>query len=69
VLLSKQIKWERDKPIIPLKKFTMDERKKDGPPSRPSIPIGMMKQLTKEINQERMELGLTPFGLGGEKGE
>jgi len=65
ILVSKKIKWAGDKPIIPLKKLAMEERKKLGPPSRPSIPIEKMKLLTGEINKERIELGLTPFELGG----
>lgn len=64
-LLSKKIKWEGDKPIISIKKLTMEERKKHGPPSRPSAPTDKMKFLTGEINIERIDLGLTPFGVGG----
>jgi hypothetical protein len=64
-LLSKKIKWEGDKPIIPIKKLTMEERKKHGPPSRPSAPTEKMKLLTGEINIERIDLGLTPFDVGG----
>jgi len=60
-------KWrfEDDKVIIRLKKLTMEERRRKGPPSRPSIPIEKMNLLTKEVNKERIELGLTPFELGG----
>jgi hypothetical protein len=59
-------KVEDGKPVIMLKKLTMDERKKVSPPSRPSIPIEKMKLLTKEVNKERLEQGVTPFELGGD---
>lgn len=65
LIAKKKIKWEGDKVIIPLKKLTMEERKKEGPPSRPTIPINKMTLLTREINKERIAIGLTPFGLGG----
>lgn len=56
-------KTEDDKAIIRLKKLTMEERKKVGIPSRPNIPEEKMKLLTKEINKERIEQGLSPFEL------
>jgi hypothetical protein len=62
---KRKIKWEGKKAIIPLNKLTMEERKKKGPPSRPSIPIKKMTLLTKEINKERIAIGLTPFELEG----
>jgi hypothetical protein len=59
---AKEIKWEGEKAIIPLKKLTMEERKQKRPPSRPSlVPDEKMRKLTKEISKERMSLGLEPF--------
>ncbi len=63
---EEQTKWEGDVPVFPIKKLTMEERRKQGPPSRPSIPIERMHLLTREVNKERIELGLTPFEIGGE---
>jgi hypothetical protein len=63
-LASKKIKWEGSKAIIPLRKLTMEERKKRGTPSTPSIPEDKMKQINKEINKERIEIGLKPIELG-----
>jgi hypothetical protein len=67
LILRKKIKWEGKKAIIPLKNLTMEERKKKGPPSRPSIPVERMQLLTNEINKERIALRLSPFDLGGVK--
>jgi len=64
-LLRKKIQWEGKRVIIPLKKLTMEERKEEGPPSRPSIPVEQMRKLTIEINKERIDIGLMPFELGG----
>ena len=55
------IKWERNKPVFPLKKLTMQERKKQGSPVRPNIPIEKMKLMTEEISKERIERGLDPL--------
>ncbi len=63
-LASKKVKWEGDKAIIPLRKLTMEERKKRGTPSTPSIPEDKMKEINKEINKERIEIGLKPIELG-----
>ena len=60
------IKWEGETPVIPIRKLTDEERKKQGSPSRPNIPTEKMQILTKEINKERVYLGLTPFDLGGD---
>ena len=67
LILRKKIKWEGNKAIIPLKTLSIDERKKKGPPTRPSIPVERMQILTKEISKERIALGLSPFELGGDK--
>jgi len=61
---SKKIKFEDGKAIIPMKMLTKEERKKRGTPSTPSIPEDKMKQINKEINKERIEIGLKPIELG-----
>jgi len=60
-ILREKIKWEGDRAIIPLKKMTMQERRKEGTPSRPSIPDEKMQLLTKEVNKDRVERGLPPL--------
>jgi len=58
---KERIKWEGDKPIFPLKKLTLDERK-DGP--LPPYPPSESKRADKtnlfmqEIKKERREQGL-----------
>jgi len=47
-----------------MKMLTKEERKKRGTPSTPSIPEDKMKQINKEINKERIEIGLKPIELG-----
>lgn len=61
LILRKKIKWEGKRAIIPLKKLTMEERRKKGIPSRPSIPHEMMLLLTHEVNKERQTMGLSPL--------
>ena len=59
--LSKdRIKWEGDKPIIPLRKLTLEERKTNlGPPSPPhEAPKEKIKLMLNEINKDRKEQGL-----------
>jgi len=60
ILLSKKIKWEGNKAIIPLKKLTMEERKTQlfG---KENIPDEKQKLLIRELNKERIEIGLTPY--------
>jgi hypothetical protein len=60
-ILREKIKWEGDRAIIPLRKMTMQERRKKGAPSRPSIPEEKMQLLTKEVNKDRVERGLPPL--------
>jgi hypothetical protein len=67
-----RIKWEGDKPIFPLEKLTMEERKKQGsPPDPPSgAPFEKVKLILKEIDKDRLERGLDARGLwGGRKYE
>ena len=52
---------EGKKVIIPLKKLTLAERKKQMGPSRPHIPREKMQRLTEEINKDRVEQGLEPL--------
>ena len=60
-ILRDRIKWEGDRAIIPIKKLTIEERRKKGVPSRPSMPGEKMPLLTKEVNKERLEQGLPPL--------
>jgi hypothetical protein len=60
-ILREKIKWEGERAIIPLRKMTMQERRKEGTPSRPSIPDEKMQLLTKEVNKDRVERGLPPL--------
>jgi hypothetical protein len=56
-----RIKWEGDKPIFPLKKLTMEERKKSEtfPPYPPTeAPKEKIKLMMEEIYKERKERGL-----------
>ncbi|MBI4688571.1 MAG: hypothetical protein HY756_12500 [Nitrospirae bacterium] len=78
ILLSKRIKWEGDKAIIPLKKLTMEERRKQGPPdfyvgerydkkeniTHSCLPKNI-KLLPKEVNKELLEQGHKPYDLEG----
>jgi len=66
ILLKDKIKWEGDKAIIPLKKLTMEDRKKQGsPPAPPSeAPKGKIKLMVEEINKDRAERGLGPIDVG-----
>src|SRR4030067_756890 len=52
-------KLENDKPVLMLKKLTMEERKKYGTPGTGNIPHEKKKLLIQEINKER-----TFFKLG-----
>jgi hypothetical protein len=64
--LKEKIKWEGDKAIIPLRKLTVAERRKQGSPDFPSeITEGKMKWMLEEINKDRLERGLTPYRLRG----
>ncbi len=57
---AKNIKWEGNKAIIPLKKLTMEERRKSGtfPPYPPTeAPKEKIKLMMEEIYKERRERG------------
>ncbi len=57
-----KVKWEGDRAIIPLKKLTMEERKKSlGPPSPPSeASFEKVRLMLKEIDKDDVERGLPP---------
>jgi hypothetical protein len=63
---KKMIKWEGEKAIIPLRKLTIEERKREmGPPSPPSdAPKEKIKLMIDEINKDRSEQGLGPIDVG-----
>ncbi|MDO8283342.1 MAG: hypothetical protein Q7U10_12105 [Thermodesulfovibrionia bacterium] len=56
-MLRESIKWEGEKAIIPLKKFTMEERKKRHA-DKELIPDQKQKLLIRELNKEYKELGI-----------
>ncbi len=78
ILLRKRIKWEGDKAIIPLRKLTMEERRRQGTPdfyigerydekentTHSCLPKNI-KLLPKEVNKELLEQGLKPYDLEG----
>ena len=57
------VKWEDNKPIIPLKRLTMEERRGQGEPPFPTeaYPKLRIPLLIKEINKDKIELGLPPY--------
>jgi len=66
-ILRQRVKWEGDKAIIPLKKLTMEERKKQGSPPDPPIEAEFEKVrlLLIEINKDRVERGLPERQIWG----
>ena len=62
---KKNIKWEGDMAIIPLKKLTVKERRKKGIPSFPPIEASKkkIKFMLKEMNRNLIELGLDPIEI------
>ncbi|MBI4824868.1 MAG: hypothetical protein HY807_00395 [Nitrospirae bacterium] len=53
------IKWEGNKAIIPLKKLTMEERKRDMPPLPPGeAPYEKVKLMLDESNKNSKDLGI-----------
>jgi hypothetical protein len=61
VTLSKKVKWEGEKPIIPLKKLTMEERKNRHTGKAILVPDAKQKLLIKESNKEYSDIGLPPY--------
>lgn len=67
-MLKKKITWEGKTAIIPLRKLTMDERSQKGSPDFSSqIPGEKMELMLKEINNDRLERGLDPYRLKGNR--
>ncbi|MFZ3136137.1 MAG: carboxypeptidase-like regulatory domain-containing protein [Thermodesulfovibrionales bacterium] len=66
---AKKIKWEGNKAIIPLRKLTMEERRKRRPPIPPTeAPLKKIRLMLEEINKNEIELGAEPYDIwGGEK--
>lgn len=63
---KRKIKWIENMAIIPLRKLTMEERKKQGSPDFSALIPGVkMKAMLQEINKDRLERGLAPYQLGG----
>ena len=58
---GKEVKWEGDMPVFPLRKLTEDERKKYSMPMITSDAIDKAKLMTREINAERLHIGLQPI--------
>ena len=63
LILRKKIKWEGKKAIIPIKKLTLEERRKRHIASFPSEAYekGNMPLLIKEINKEERAFGRLPY--------
>lgn len=59
---KKKVAWDGDKAIIPLRKLTIEERKKRlGPPSPPSeASFEKVRLMLKEIEKDDIERGLPP---------
>ena len=57
LILRKKIKWEGKKAIIPLKKLTMEERRKRFGSYYVDIPNEKQKLLLEEIKKENKEIG------------
>ncbi len=65
--LRDKIKWEGGKAIIPLRKLTMEERKRRiilGSPPMES-PFEKVKYYLRELDKERVQIGLKPRGIWG----
>jgi hypothetical protein len=58
--LKKTVETEKDRAIIPLRKLTMEERKARlfG---KENVPDQKQRLLIRELNKERLSLGLTPY--------
>lgn len=64
-ILRKRIKWDDERAIIPLRKLTVEERKKQGSPDFPSeAPRDRIRKILEEINKDRNERALKSVGIG-----
>ena len=59
-ILSKRIKWEEDRAIIPLRKLTEDDDIYSWIPSGPFLHPDKRKMLNQEISKARVAKGLKP---------
>lgn len=57
-IIQKKISWEGKKPIISLRKLTMEERKKRHTGKADVVPDAKQKLLIRELNKEYKELGI-----------
>jgi hypothetical protein len=57
ILLREKIKWEGSKAIIPLRKLTIEARKKRHA-DKETIPDKKQRLLIEELNKEYKELGI-----------
>jgi hypothetical protein len=65
----KRDNWKDGKALIPLRKLTVEERKRQGSPFPPTeAPLEKVKLFINEINKNEVELGRKPIKIwGGEK--
>jgi len=56
----RKIIWEGEKAIIPLKRLTMEERK-SRLFGKENVPDEKQRLLIRELNKERLSLGLSPY--------
>ena len=65
---GEKIKWDGELPILPLRKFTDEERKKDLDgsliPSQRLVPIEKCFFMMREINKELIVRGHKPYKTG-----
>jgi hypothetical protein len=60
-LLMKKVAWEGNRAIIPLRKLTLEERKKqEGSPDYGEAPKEKIRLMLREINKDRVGRGLKP---------
>lgn len=65
-LLMKKVTWEGDRAIIPLKKVTTEERKKDPlyPPMPPTeAPLDKVRLMLIELNKDLIQHGFEPLQI------
>lgn len=65
LIAKRKIRWDGDKAIIPLRKLTMEERKKQGGPHDPpsEAPLEKVILMLKEIDKNDKERGLKTRGI------
>ena len=60
----RKITWEGEKPIIPLRKLTMEERRARHV-DKETVPDDKQRMLINELNKEYKVLGIPPYPEGG----